>query len=486
MGVVKPDALTESATTLAGRLRSGDLTSRELVQAHLNQIAVVNPSLNAFVAMREEAALAEADAADAKLSAARTSGSADSLPPLLGVPCSIKETFELTGMPQTSGMVSRRDHVSSADAPPVARLREAGAIPLGVTNVSELTMWIESYNKVYGRTKNPYDPSRTCGGSSGGEGAAIGSGMSPFGLGTDIGGSLRLPAFFCGITSHKPSGGLVTTEGQFPVTAGEAARYNCTGPLARRTEDLMPLLRIIGGPEAASALQDPATVSLEGMKVTVIRGDGVWHVRHEVRTAQQRAVDALAAAGAEITEAKLPALKAAGEIWSSMVGASLPPFREWLTEGEPFHGGREVARLMSRRSPHTAISVTLALAGKLAERAPGRAAKMTSLGERLRAEVEGMLEGNAVILYPPYPQSAPKHKAAMFPPVRVTYTAIWNVLQTPVTQVPMGVSRRGLPMGVQVIAGHGQDHRSIAVAQHLEQIYGGWLPPWRAAPHPPR
>ena len=145
--------------------------------------------------------------------ASRRADDPGALPPLLGVPCTIKESIALRGMPNCAGLLSRREHHATETAPAAARLLAAGAIPLGVTNTSELTMWIESANYVYGRTRNAYDPARVAGGSSGGEGAAIGSGGSPIGLGSDIGGSIRLPAFFNGIFAHKPTPGLVPNTG---------------------------------------------------------------------------------------------------------------------------------------------------------------------------------------------------------------------------------------------------------------------------------
>ena len=146
-------------------------------------------------------------------------------PPLLGVPCTIKESFAVAGMPHTSGSVARKDVIAEHSATAVAAARQAaGAIPLGVTNTSELTMWIESDNRVWGRTNNAYDATRTAGGSSGGEGAAIGSGFAPIGLGTDIGGSIRLPAFFNGVFGHKPSGCLVPITGHYPFPNERGSR----------------------------------------------------------------------------------------------------------------------------------------------------------------------------------------------------------------------------------------------------------------------
>ena len=187
----------------------------------------------------------------------------------------------MSGMPQTAGLVARRGHLAPEDAPTVARLRAAGAIPVGTTNTSELCMWLESNNQVYGRTSNPYDARRIVGGSSGGEGAIIGAGGSPFGLGSDVGGSIRMPAFFNGVFGHKPSSGLVPNTGQFPSPSGarEGRRYLVTGPLARSARDLPLLLSILAGPDGACdacepmTLEDSANVSFRGRRVLDIRND---------------------------------------------------------------------------------------------------------------------------------------------------------------------------------------------------------------------
>ena len=187
------DPCRDSAQSLARALRAGAISSLELVEAHMERIRRANPAMNAMVRERFSAARAEARAVDAAM------GGGEDLPPLAGLPCSIKECFALRGMPQTSGLVARRGWLAHEDAPAVARLRAAGAIPLGVTNVSELCMWMESANKLYGRTGNPYNPDRIVGGSSGGEAAVVAAGGAVFGLGSDVGGSIRMPAFFNGM-----------------------------------------------------------------------------------------------------------------------------------------------------------------------------------------------------------------------------------------------------------------------------------------------
>ena len=212
--------LKDSALSLAADIRAGRYTATAVVEAHIAQLERVNGRINAVVKTRYDEARREAAAADARIAAARAGNALETLPLLLGVPCTIKENFELEGTPQAAGLVARRHIVNDRDAVTVARLRDAGAIPLGVTNTSELCMWMESYNEVYGRSNNPYDPERIVGGSSGGEGAIVGSGASPFGLGADVGGSIRMPAFFNGVFGHKCSPGLVPNDGQYPAAQG--------------------------------------------------------------------------------------------------------------------------------------------------------------------------------------------------------------------------------------------------------------------------
>src|SRR3954465_4050669 len=332
----------------AARTRAGDLTSREVVEAHIARLQAMQPRTAAIAFALYDAARSAADEADAFTG---------DPPPLHGVPCTIKESFAAEGLPNAAGLVSRRDFRSERDAPTVARLREAGAIPLGLTNTSELCMWIESENRIYGRSSSAYDGRRVAGGSSGGEGAAVGSGGSPFGLGADIGGSIRIPAFFNGVFGHKATPGVVTNEGQFPAAEGESDRLLATGPICRRAEDLMPVLRILAGPDG-DGLADPDAVAVEGLEVVVIERDGVLPVSRRMAGALQRAAGALQALGARVRTEKLPGLRGAFNIYlSELSAANTPTFAEVLGDGEPARL-RDVIR---RGAPHTrATKMTLA------------------------------------------------------------------------------------------------------------------------------
>jgi fatty acid amide hydrolase 2 len=482
--------LTVSGAELARRIRTRQVTSRAVVEAHIARIEAVNPTINAVVARRYAEARAEADAADARIEAAlvrAATGDAaamSSLPPYLGVPCTIKECFALTGMPQSSGLVARKDVIATDDATTVARLRAAGAIPLGVTNVSELCMWYESNNRVYGRTNNPYDPSRIVGGSSGGEGAIIGAGGSPFGLGSDVGGSIRMPAFFNGVFGHKPTGGLVPGSGQYPMAHGEATRVVATGPLCRRAEDLWPLVQIMAGPDGIDegattmALGDPAAVRLQGLTVLDVEDNGLNPVHPELKQAQQRVADALARAGATIRRVAFPSLRRSFEIWSSTLAAAADQsFSVLLGNGRRTRGALELVKWAARRSPHTLPAIGLAMLERVNDWAPARAARHVELGRTLRAQILDALGDDGIWLYPSYVSPAPRHYKPLWPPFNFVYTAIVNVMQLPATQVPLGLGSEGLPLGVQVIAAPGRDHVSVAIAQFLEREFGGWVPP---------
>ena len=472
--------LTLSGTRLAEMIRHREVTSLEVVEVHIDHIQRVNPLLNAVVKDRFDQAVREAKAAD-QLSG---SSGAEALPVFHGVPCTIKECFSLEGMPNTSGLMSRKGIFAREDATAVARLRKAGAIPLGVTNISELCMWMESNNRVYGRTHNPYNPKRIVGGSSGGEGAIIGAGGSPFGLGSDIGGSIRGPAFFNGVFGHKPTGGMVPGTGQFPIAENEALRYLATGPLARRAEDLMPLLRILAGPDGKDTgctpfeIADPAQVAIKDLTVVDVEDNGVLKVSKDLRAAQRRCADELSRRGAHIKRVRIEGLKHSFDIWSSMLTAAKgTPFGTLLGEGKPINPGSELLRLLLRRSPHTLPAIALALLEKLPKLTTGRTRRFVEVGHALRNELVELIGPKGVMLYPPYVSAAPPHNKPLLPPFNWVYTAIINVMELPSTQVPLGLNDEGLPLGVQVIGVHGNDHLTIAVAMELEKAFGGWVPP---------
>jgi fatty acid amide hydrolase 2 len=468
-----------SAVQLAAAIRNGELTATEVVDAHIELHQRVGPVINAIVADRFELARSEAAAADARIRAAAPD---ERLPPLLGVPFTVKESIAVSGMPQSAGLVARKSVRSACNTKPVQRLLDAGAIPLGVTNTSELTLWIESSNCVYGRTNNPFDPRRAAGGSSGGEGAAVGSGASPFGLGSDIGGSIRIPALFCGVFGHKPSSGVVPTSGNYPPTTGENARFLGIGPLARRAEDLIAVLRIIAGPDGedryarAVELGDPASVSFEGLRVMLTEDTTLRPISREQLDARERAAGALAAAGARLERVSLRSWRAAWmPFLATLAACTERTTLELIVEaGAARPGWRSV---VTPGGPHT-LPTKITLISDLVPRKAGSRGEQRLLA-RARELATELTEaiGDGVLLHPVHRRVAPLHGGTLGRPWLLNSSGVFNLAGVPVTEVPLGRSRDGLPLGVQVAAGMDRDHVSIAVALHLERAFGGWRAP---------
>jgi fatty acid amide hydrolase 2 len=472
-----------SAVELARAIRDREITAAEVVEAHIERHEQFGPRINAIVASRFDEAREEAAAADALI--ASCSSPAD-LPPLLGVPFTVKESIAVRGMPSSAGLAARRDFRSPESAPAVRRLCAAGAIPLGVTNTSELTLWIESENRLYGRTNNPYDPRRAAGGSSGGEGAAVGYGGSPFGLASDIAGSIRIPACFCGVFGHKPSSGLVPNSGLYPPTVGTAGRLLGTGPLARRAEDLMPLLRTIAGPDGIDplvrevTLGDPSLVSLDGISVVTVEASARRPISREVRDARERAVGALAAAGARVRSIPMRSWRTAVAPFLATLQAESGSDATTLQLLEAAGEARPTWRSLLRRGgPHT-LPTRAALAAELLPRGAGSETRpQRRLLQAGRALVDELLDaiGDGVLLHPVHPTVAPPHGRTLGRLWLLAPAAVFNLAGVPVTEVPLGLSERGLPLGVQVAAGLDRDHVAIAVARELERVFGGWRPP---------
>ncbi len=469
--------LTErSALELARAIRQRELSAAEVVDAHIQRHLQVAARVNAIAADRFEQARREAADADALVR--RGDGE---IPPLLGIPFTVKESIALAGMPQSAGLVARSAYRSSATAPAVERLVQAGAIPIGVTNTSELTLWIESSNHVYGRTNNPYDVTRAAGGSSGGEGAAVGCGGSPFGVGSDIGGSIRIPALFCGVFGHKPSPGVVPNSGMFPPTPGDAGVMLQTGPLVRRAEDLMPLLQVMSGPDAADpqsrevTLGDPSEVSFEGLSVTTVEESSMRAFSRDLRDARERAVGALVAAGATVRRVTMPSWRRALLPFLVTLQSGAEQTTRDLLEasGQP---ALSVRKMFARGGPHT-VPTRLTLAAERLPPAEGRQLeRLLRAGRELAEELREAI-GDGVLLHPAYRGVAPRHGRTVGRSWLLTSAAVFNLAGVPVTEVPLGLTDGGLPVGVQIAAPRDRDHVSIAVALELERVFGGWVTP---------
>lgn len=463
-----------SATQLAAMIRSGETTSVDVVEAHIEVLERIQ-DLNALAVERFDLAREEAALADERVKA-----DAPNLPPLHGVPMTVKEMLGVEGMPHTGGYPHRRKFRQDRDAPVVARMREAGAIILGLGNTCGFLIWIESNNPLYGRVSSAYDSTRTAGGSSGGDGAIVGSGGAPIALGSDLGGSIRIPAFFNGVFGHLPTPGLVPLTDHFPMPDGELRRRLSPGPLTRRAEDLMPVLRIIAGPDGDDPyvvdqpLGDPADVKLKGLPVVVATHSSTVPLRAVLRRAIDGAAEALEARGAHVQEAPLKEMRWALAQFSATAIAEIDLLNSWEKITASTRPGRASRAPLAVRGPAAVL--------KVVDSAPIRSLR-THAARRLvdsaqRAN-DSLLEtmGDGVLLYPPFPRLAPKHRHTIAQPWLATNTAIFNLYGLPATQVPLGLGAEGLPLGVQVVARPGADHVCFAIAAELEAACGGWVDP---------
>ena len=451
------DLTSTSATRLAAAIRRREVSSLELVDAFLAQIAAINPRLNCVVQLNHELARAAARLADQRV--ARR----DRLGPLHGVPITIKDSFDTSGIVSTAGTSGRRDFVPARDATAVQRLREAGAILLGKTNCPELTLSYETDNLIYGRTSNPYDLTRTCGGSSGGAAATLAACGSALDLGSDTGGSIRVPSHHCGTAGLKPTSGRVPRTGHILGAEGVFQSFTHVGPMARYVEDLELVLPLLAGSDFADAaivtstLQPLGAVNLRGLRVAVYSDNDLF-------APTPATVTTVGNAAAVLTAAVPPALKATysigNRLWraagSSTVQALLkaagttdvsPPLQPWLTPHEPI-AATDLIRLLADL-------------------------------DRSRGLMLSFLEGFDAILSPVCAFAAPIHGATLRDDLDAaySYSEIYNYVGWPAVVVRAGSSAEGLPIGVQIVARPWREDVALAVAARIENELGGWRMP---------
>ena len=459
--------ITSSASELAEAIRSKRLSSREIVEAHLERIAAVNPKLNAVVQFTAETARTQAAAADAALARGEIKG------PLHGVPVTIKDTLETEGVICTGGTKGRANYVPKADATAVARLRAAGAIFLGKTNVPELAGAIESDNLIYGRTNNPYDLARTPGGSSGGEAAIIAACGSPLGLGTDAGGSIRIPAHFCGLAAIKPTSGRVPRTGQFPQPMGARAPVFHVSLISRHVEDLALALPIIAGPDYRDSsivgmpLLDPKSVTITGLKVAYFDDDGAASPTKETVAAVRDAARAFAEAGVKVEEKKTPDAEKAGIVYFDM------------SRGDGGAGTRAFLKSIGSDpiSPLFEKALTYSTGPAMATTTEALAAFVR--WDLFRNSMLRFMENYDAVLSPVAPYPALLHGTSFEDANRkgFGYAQTYNLTGWPSATVRIGTSPEGLPLNVQVAAKPWREDIALALAAHLQKSFGGWKMP---------
>jgi amidase len=452
----------KTARDLASMIAHGDVSSREVVDAHLARIDAVNPRLNAIVRRLDDQARADADRADES----RRSG--EPLGPLHGVPFTVKENIDLAGTPTTNAVPALAEAISSSDAPIVERMRRAGAIPIGRTNLPDMGLRIHTDSSLHGLTRNPWHRDRTAGGSSGGEASALASGMSPIGLGNDIGGSLRNPAHCCGVASIKPTQGVVPWATEIPPTSlGLASQLMLVdGVMARRIDDVRIGFDAIRGAHS----RDPYSVSaaLAGAtrerrwRIAVMAEVPGGRTDPGIASVVRKAADTLSALGHEVVDATPPRFETTVEMWSATLNAELSVMQPLLdgVMGDDARRFLEFGRDKFPQLDQTAITFLHAQRHELAR------------------EWSEWFTDYDVLLSPTWALPAFTHgfdveNFASAEVVLETFRPVLaaNLFGSPAAIVPAGLSD-GLPVGVQVSAWRYDDLVCLDVASAIDGEIG--------------
>lgn len=465
-----------TAIDLAKLIRQREISSREALEYFLDRVDRLDKHINSVVTIDTERARAEADAADAVL----TRGEATGL--LHGVPMTIKDSFQTAGVRTTSGAPELANFIPEEDAWPVARLREAGAIIFGKTNLPIYAGDLQSYNAVFGTTNNPYDESRTPGGSSGGSAAALACGFTPLELGSDIGGSIRLPSHMSGVVGHKPSYGLVPAHGQIPGPPGTLtlADLAVAGPMARSVDDLILGLEIMAGPNRWERkawrleLPPPRRHSLKDYRIAAWLDDPRCRVEPESRDLLEKAARLLAEAGAGVDFAARPdfTLAKVADTFFALLQSALA-------------GGvsRDTIEHFARASGETPVDRTRRLLAM-------RHREWLSYNERrmqMRKRWEEFFTQWDVMLLPVMPCPAIPHDHSEPQAGRTAWVGgeqrpYWDLLTwmapagacyLPATVIPVGCLEDGLPIGIQIVGPYLEDRTTLDIANHLSALVGG-------------
>jgi Asp-tRNA(Asn)/Glu-tRNA(Gln) amidotransferase A subunit family amidase len=462
-----------AATVMARQIREKKISPIELADAHLAKIERLNPKLNAFVHVDIDRVRREAQEAEAAVISGKTLG------PLHGVPISIKSSLDVAGLRCEAGTRLRVGNIATHDAPLVDRLRQAGGIVLGVTNSPELLMAWETDNVLYGRTNSPWDLERTPGGSSGGEAAAIAAGMSAGGVGSDGGGSIRVPAHFSGICGLKPTPGRIPATGHFPASGGPFALIGVVGPMARTVDDLKTLFEVMQGPDdgdscaAPVPLRWPAESEVRKLRIGYFEDDGRTPVTPETRAAVRTAAEALRSAGFQVEPFRPEGLEEARQLWKKFFvtagGMLIRPM---------FHGHEHDLSPVLKQFLDWSAAEPLLTGETLLNAWIGR--------DTLRANFLAQMRKYPILLCPVAAIPAFRHGERRWNIESKTveyldawsYTEWFNLLGNPAAVVPVSHSTEGLPIGVQIVGRPWEEEQVLAVAAALERECNAWkIPP---------
>jgi Asp-tRNA(Asn)/Glu-tRNA(Gln) amidotransferase A subunit family amidase len=461
-----------SAGEMAESVRKKDCSPVELLRAHLDCAERLQPKLNAFAHLDGERALEQARAAEDALSRGVELGA------LHGVPVTVKSCIDVAGLRCEAGTKIRAGYVAAEDAVLVKRLRAAGAIILGTTNVPEFLMAYETDNLLYGRTCNPWDLTRTPGGSSGGEAAAIAAGCSAAGVGSDGGGSIRVPAHFCGICGLKPTPGRIPSSGHFPPCDGPFARLGVVGPMARSVRDLRLLLEVLAGPDDGDTSSAPVAIrriaeqELKRVRIGFFEDDGSVLPTPETRAAVRTAAEALASAGFPVEPFRPAGLEQAHQLWWVFFGLAGGMLLKPMLEGQEMNLSpilREMTEVVKAEPP---LTLDLLLAAWLDS-------------DQCRRRLLEQMRNFPVLICPVSAAPAFRHgegswrRGGTCAPYLETmrYSQWFNLTGNPGAVVPVGRSPEGLPIGVQVVGRPFEEELVLTVSAEIEKACGGWQRP---------
>jgi Asp-tRNA(Asn)/Glu-tRNA(Gln) amidotransferase A subunit family amidase len=462
---------------LAQKIKARATSPCEVVDQHLARITALQPKLNAFVHVDEGGAREQARAAEIALTRGEWLGA------LHGVPLTMKSCIDVTGWPCAAGSLLRKNYIPSNDAVLVRRLRRAGAILLGNTNTPEFLMAYETDNLLAGKTSNPWNGEYSAGGSSGGQAAAIASGCSAGGVGSDGGGSIRVPAHFCGICGLKPTPGRISSNGHYPAANSAFGWLGVVGPMARTIADLRVLFEALRGPDAGDALTIPVRAfddtswHCKNIRIGILEGSGLGAITPETQLAVRRAAQLLAYRGFILEPFRLNNLQRVLDLWWFFFGTVISElFQEEIRGREDllspvFRDYLQAARCSPEPStpPLTPMTMT-------------RFVEMCTARDRERAHILDTMSDTPILLSPVCAAPAFRHGEGNWKP-RTGYRntmrhSQWlNLAGFPGVSIPMGQSPEGLPIGVQLIGRPFEDEFVLAVAEQLEAARGAWQPP---------
>lgn len=458
-----------SLTKIAQGIRSKNVSPVEIVELHLKRIEALQLKLNAFVHLDAEGAREQARAAENSVLRAAQLG------PLHGVPLTIKSCIDVVGWPCPAGSLLRKDYIAKQDAPLVSRWKAAGAILLGNTNTPEFLMAYETDNLVTGKTSNPWNLAHSAGGSSGGEAAAIAAGCSAGGVGSDGGGSIRVPAHFCGICGLKPTPGRVPATGHFPPGAGAFSWIGVVGPMARTIADVRALFEVMAGPDAGDALSAPVPLrgyrdgELRGTRIGILGSNDLGVATPETRAAVAHAAKLLCDRGFTVEPFRLNGLNHALDLWWFFFGPVIGNLIRHSIASHEDQVSSMLCEYLSSATSETPITLD-------------QFTKACAERDLLRADILRQMQNTPVLLSPVSTGPAFRHGQGNYSPGTgyrdtMRFTQWLNLTGFPGASVPVAVSNDGLPIGVQVISRPFEDELALAVAEAIEQARGPWQGP---------